>query len=219
MKIIDVTGTIENGMWGYDAPVHKVKIETPSIDDLPMYKGHRALFHRITISTLSGTYLETSAHLFRKGSFLDEVPVERMICNAAVLRLPKKKKPAEYITEDDLIACRINVKPREALLVDSGWHKMWNKDNFVSGSPHFSEEAMKWILDKNISILGADMPVFDHLYQPKGFLLDLFRKGCMLLAPLVNLSMISQKRVKLVALPLKVKGVCGAPCRAIVIEE
>ena len=70
-----------------------------------------------------------------------------------------------------------------------------------------------------ISLMGADMPRFDSWETPQGFFADFFRKDILLLRPLVNLRAITQSRVQLIALPLKVKGVCGTPCRAVVLED
>jgi len=58
MKIIDISGALENEMWSYDPPIPKVCIEqVASIDKI----GWEA--HQISFATISGTYLEASAHL------------------------------------------------------------------------------------------------------------------------------------------------------------
>jgi kynurenine formamidase len=49
-------------------------------------------------------------------------------------------------------------------------------------------------------------------------LVPLFERGILLLAPLVNLDRIQISRGELIALPLNIRGVSGAPCRAIFRE-
>jgi kynurenine formamidase len=88
-------------------------------------------------------------------------------------------------------------------------------------SPHFDLPAMEWIVARGVSILGGDMPCFDDP-QPgggQGVNLPLLKSGALILAPLVGLREIARARAKLVVLPIKLRGACGAPCRAIVIEE
>ena len=62
MKIIDISGVLENGMWSYEPPIPKVHIKrVASIDKI----GWEA--HQISFATISGTYLEASAHLIKGG--------------------------------------------------------------------------------------------------------------------------------------------------------
>jgi kynurenine formamidase len=49
-------------------------------------------------------------------------------------------------------------------------------------------------------------------------LLPIFERGALLLAPLVNLDLVTALRGRLVALPLNIRAVSGAPCRALLIE-
>ena len=49
-------------------------------------------------------------------------------------------------------------------------------------------------------------------------LVPLFQRGILLLAPLVNLDRIQTPRGQLIALPLNIQAVSGAPCRAIFVE-
>ena len=49
--------------------------------------------------------------------------------------------------------------------------------------------------------------------------LEILANGIMLLGGIVNLGAIGNERVKLIALPLKLKGLGGGPARAVVIDE
>ena len=50
-------------------------------------------------------------------------------------------------------------------------------------------------------------------------LVPLFQRGILLLAPLVNLDQIRAPRGRLIALPLNIRAVSGAPCRAVFSED
>lgn len=219
MRYIDLTGTIENGMWDYGKP-----FTPPQIEEVASIEKDGYSAHKITISVLSGTYIETGSHMVSGMPTIDEIHVEEFIKEAVIIKTPEIKNAGEHVTVEDLEANNPQIKPKDALLVSTGWDRMWNKDGYVLDSPHFTSEAMGWILDKKISLLGGDMPCFDDLREclkTKEFpnLHKFYPSGALLLAPVVNLRQITSPRVKLIALPPKVKGVCATPCRAIVIEE
>lgn len=220
MKIIEISGFLENGIWSYGLPFPEVEIKP--IDTIDQ-DGVSA--HSITLTTNSGTYLETSAHLFKGEETIDQVPSEKLITEAVVIKLAEKKA-REHITVEELEKSQVNVKEGDALLIHTGWDSMWNKEGFVEGSPHFTRESIEWILEKKISILGADLPCYDDpqresLTRGLSLLGEVFKNKILILAPVVNLGQVSKKRVKLIALPLRVKGknLSAAPCRALVIED
>lgn len=213
MKIIDISGALENEMWSYDPPIPKVCIEqVASIDKI----GWEA--HQISFATISGTYLEASAHLLRGGRTIDQLKPEELIKEAVVIRVPEKK-PLEHITVEDLKSNKVKINKGDALLIYTGWDKMWNKENFVKESPHFTKKSMNWIIERGISILGLDIPCSEDPQNREDLNSALFKSGALLLAPVVNLAQISRSRLKLIALPLKIKGVSGSPCRALVLES
>lgn len=213
MRVLDITGVIEAGMWHYPAPVAPPVIEPIATLDGPA--GWEA--HRLTLDTLTGTYLEAAAHLLPGGETILEVAPERLIRPAAILQLPDC--PAGYaITAQDLIATGVQPQPGDAVLIATGWDRMWNQPRYVEDSPHLTPEAMDWLVATRPAIIGGDMPCFDDPAQPRGVNFVLFRAGCLILAPLVRLRQAPAGRPWLIALPLPVKGVCGTPCRALLID-
>jgi arylformamidase len=218
-RYIDVTGTLAPGMWSY----------RPSVPDVPLFERRRwaTIPERgweadaFAMSTLTGTYLETAKHYHADGPGIDEIPPERLFVDATVVRIPKG--PREHLTAADLAAAAPEIRSGEALLVATGWDRGWWDDGsvFVMDSPHFDLAAMEWIVSRGVSILGGDVPCFDdpHAGQGQGVNVPLLNSGALILAPLVGLGTVTKTRVKLVVLPIKLRGACGAPCRAIVIEE
>ncbi len=214
MKLVDLSGTLEAGMWHYPHLPEVEIAQVTSIED----QGSEA--HVFRLATITGTYLETAAHLLRGQPTIDQIPVERFICDAAILRVGKKK-PAQAVTVNDLehAAQDVDIHPGDALLLDTGWEQMWHAPNFVEDSPYLTIQAMRWIVEQEISILGGNMPCFDNPRGGVGVNRVLFKSGALILAPLVNLAAVTQPRVKLMAFPLKIKGVCGTPCRVIIQER
>lgn len=218
MKYIDITGMIENGMWEYGKPYPEVEVtQVSSVDDETAYAEYRVNVHKITFSSSSATYVQTSAEMFKGKPTIEQISPERLILDTAVIKI--SKGPREVITVEELQKTGVEIKKGDGLIVATGWEKFWNKENFVKDSPHFTPESMDWVLDKGISLLAGDMTIYDDYYNPTGLLKNLFSRDVIVVAPLVNLDRITKPRIKLVALPLKVKGISGCPCRAIAMEE
>ncbi len=214
MQIFDVTGPISEGMWSYDLPIFPVRIEAiSSIDGSTGW-----LAHKLELTTLTGTYLEASAHLVPGGETIAEIDPVRFICPVTVIQLPDYP-PRYAITRQDLEASGIISSPSEAVLFATGWDRMWNEPDYVSSSPFLSEDAMECLVTSGASLIGGDIPTFDDALNPTGVNYRLFEAKCLLLAPLVSLRRIPQGRaLTLIALPLRIERVCGTPCRALILD-
>jgi kynurenine formamidase len=218
-RYIDVTGTLAPGMWSY----------RPLIADIPIFEHWRFAevqdrgweADAFTMSTLTGTYLETSKHLYPDHASIDQLPPERCFVDATIARIPKEAR--DHITAAELERAAPGVQPGDALLIATGWSRNWwtGGETFVMESPHFDLVAMRWIVDHQVSILGSDVPCFDDPQPGGGQNVNalLFSIGALILAPLVGLDQVSQDRARLTVLPIKLRGACGAPCRAIITEQ
>ena len=211
--MIDLTGPLHPGMWSY----------APSMDIPPFEQQRWATIEErgweadwFAMPTLAGTYLETAKHLIHGAPSIDQVPPEQFFVNATIARVPREARG--HITVADLEASASSLEPGDALLVQTGWEQ--HRDNseiFVLQSPHFDLDAMQWIVDRGVSILGGDMPCFDDPVgaESQGVNMVLFGAGAMILAPLVNLGTTDATRGRLTVLPIPLVDSCGAPCRAI----
>jgi len=209
-RIVDLTGLIEEGMWSYGPPLPPVRIRKLS------QKGETN--YSFTLNSLSGTYLETSAHRLPGAPALDDVSPEKLIRPAVIIQL-ETKQPREHITLQELKNYGARIRKGDALLISTGWDRMRNKKNFVNDSPHFTSEAMNWVLSKKPFLLGGDIPCYDDPRESEGLVNRLFRHGLMILAPLVNLRKVRSGRATLIALTPRVKDTCAFPCRALIVEK
>ena len=219
MAIIDISGPISDGMWAYDAPY-----PTPSIEQIPApdWLQYPVYSQTVHFAVQAGTYLETAAHMDLNAMSIDELPLERCyMVDALHLSIPTEADQA--VTADALnAACRaagVTPRPREALLVGTGWDAHWSAPDFIRTPPYFTAGAIDWVLEHDFSLLGADTPRYDSPNNPQNFFPKFFRHDILLLAPLVNLGAIRQPRGKLVALPIKFQKACASPVRALWIEE
>ena len=223
-KIIDITGELENNLWGYYSLPGMEKVVPPVVISTIASVENQGFFaSKISVSTISGTYLEAGSHVLTKGNNLDQHSLNQCILPDRVIQLPTQK-PKALITVDLLTQFAPELNPGDALLIGTGWDQQWNKPGFVLDSPNLDRKALQWIIDKKIALLGVDLTCIEASWseddeEAKGSLLgSLFESGALLLAPIVNVRKITQKEGILLALPMKVKGTSGAPVRAIFLE-
>lgn len=224
-RIIDLSGKLEKGLWGYySLPGLEGIIPHIEIKTVATVKSNGFFASKITVSSLSGTYLEAGSHIIEDGKNLDDYSVEDFIRPAKIIKLPEQKRKS-LIDRKSLEQNTPEINRGEALLMDTGWGRMWNKPGYVLECPNMSRGALEWVLEQNVSIFGVDIPCIEAAWSEekegeKGSLLGtLFKKGMLLLAPLVNMDKITEREGKLICLPMYVKGTSGAPVRVIFIES
>ena len=232
-RYTDLSGTLENGLWGYDVLPGLENIIPPvSIKTLATVEKDEFFASQITFSTISGTYLEAGSHILEDGKTLDQYSVSDFIKPVSIIRLPKLE-PKTLITADLLEAAagagsleaKAPLQKGDAVIIDTGWGGRWNQEGYVLECPTLHRSAVEWVLNYNISIFGIDVPCIESSWseddaEEKGGLLGmLFQRNVLLVAPLVNLDRVKGDRGVLMCLPLAVAGTSGAPARIVLEEE
>ncbi|MNB71284.1 Kynurenine formamidase [compost metagenome] len=218
-KWLDLTGRLENGMWNYGKPFPEISVEQVASLEADGYEGHAFQLH-----SLAGTYLETANHLFEGRETIGDISLDRLMLRAWVAQLPDKQ-PFEPITADELEAAveaaGSVLAPGEALLIATGWDAYWNKPGYIEASPFFLPEAMNWIIEHDVGLLGLDITSIEDPRKPAAemtLLQRYYAKDRLMMAPLVSLREAGQGPWTLAALPLHIPGVCAAPCRAVLYQ-
>jgi arylformamidase len=215
MKRIDIGGALRHHLWKSSTAFPLVEVsELAPVRTAPYASYAQA----VSMPMQASTYLETAAHLYPERIKITDLPLDRLFTEAVVLKLPTGARCA--ITADGLQqALNVSaetIQPGDSLLVATGWDRMWDEPSYVSDAPYFTPAAIDWVLKREAGLLGSDSCQWDNGQQ--GFFPKFFQSEILLLGPLINLMLISQPRVRLITLPLKLEGVCAAPCRVIVEE-
>ena len=223
--VTDLSGTLQNGLWGYhELPGLQDVIPSFVMKDTATIEKNAFFSSKIEMSTVTGLYLESQAHIIERGKTLDLYGPERFMLPASVVKLPVQQ-PRAQIDGAALAASAPKIDAGDALLISTGWGARWNQPGYVLQCPNLKRSALEWVLSQDISLLGVDIPCIESSWSEdddaaKGSLLrELFARDLLLLAPLVNLEEIRGHRGRLCCLPLKLKGASGAPCRAVFVEE
>lgn len=114
------------------------------------------------------------------------------------------------------------LKPGDIAVVKTGWENHWHLEDYVAGTPHITNDAAEWFVERKVKLVASDIALFcDPRVPPTELIPDkiLLRNGIPYINGLMNLNSISRNRFMFIALPLKVKGVTGAPVRVVAVEE
>ena len=161
MRVIELSGPIEDGMWSYGDPYPAPSItQFPPPDwlDYPVYS------QTVAMAVQSGTYLETAAHMDQSRMPIDQLPLERCYqIDAVALWIPRGANEAISAANLQSVLERssLTLHAGDALLIGTGWDAQWHAPNFVTDPPYFLAEAIDWVLDHKVALLGADTPRYD----------------------------------------------------------
>ncbi len=171
---------------------------------------------RITMSTHQSTHLDAPRHFYYEGETVDKIAPERFVGRALKIDL-KHKAPKEPITVKDLEAYDEKITKGANILLDTGWDRVLPAKEYFSDFPYVTVELADYFAEKQINLLGMDMPTpngNEWIYVHK----RLLAASIIVLEGLVNLRKISGEQCTLIALPLKLAGADGSPVRAVAIE-
>jgi arylformamidase len=216
-RIRDISGWIYTGMWSYCPEYPGAEItELPHPAFLP--EDYPVYLQQFLIGGQTGTYVETSAHVDRSAIPVTEVPLAEFYRPAVVIDVGEKG-PTEPVTVDDLERAAPDLRLGDAALLCCGWDRRWEAPEYIEGSPYLECEAARWLMNREIGLLGADFPRFDYPPAPQFPWAEFWQRVNLALGPLTNLTGLSGRCGTLVAFPLKIRGACATPCRAALILE
>jgi kynurenine formamidase len=147
--------------FGYQSP------NWPYFEDVKIERIHYmaksgVLSQRITTSMHNTTHIDAPAHVIQGTPFIDEVPLPHFFGSGIVVSIPKNKW--EPITGDDLEkACGKIVRPRDVVIVNTGWHKFYeDSEDYFCRAPGFVPSAGEWFVKKKVKVIGHDTQANDH---------------------------------------------------------
>jgi arylformamidase len=207
-------------------------ISLPLTDQLPVWpgepkpqlsrlssieEGEDANVSELRLGTHTGSHIDAPLHLLQEGKSIDEVPLETLIGDAWVCRLPDSVR---MVTAKDLEASGIPGDTTRLLLATAN-EQLWNSPDWSYTEDYvaLSDDAANWIAGRAMALVGIDylsieapgsrgMPVHHSLVGA----------GLVVVEGL-DLRGVPEGRYLLVCLPLKLVGADGAPVRAVLIAE
>ncbi len=169
------------------------------------------------LSSHTGTHLDAPYHFVKNGLKINQIPLDRLIGKAILIKIKKTKNNA--ITKSDIILFeRKNGKipNKSSIFFSTGWQKNLQKKNYFTENPGLDISAARYIASKKINLVGIDSPSIDLGNNESFNVHHIFSKNNILIVEnLTNLKKISSKEFNFTILPLKLKDATGSPVRAI----
>ena len=173
----------------------------------------------IFLSSHSGTHIDAPFHFIDKGLKVDQIDLERLVCDAILFRI--KKGSNQSITKKDIIEFEMKygkLPHKSTIIFSTGWYKNLTKKHYFDNNAGLSIDAARYLASKRINLVGIDSPSID-LGKDSNFSAHhvLLSNNVLIVENLCNLEKISGMYFKFIVLPLKLRGATGSPVRAIAI--
>lgn len=181
-----------------------------------------------------GTHMDAPIH-FAKGKWtVDQIPVERLTGEAAVIDLRSKiKDNANYlISKNDIVYWEQKneeLGSSHIVLFNTGWARFWgNKKKYLGTDkfedvenlhfPGLSQEAAEYLVSKKVKGVGLDTPSLDY-GQSKDFWAHriILEANIYGLENVANLDRLPSKGSTLYVAPMKIEQGTGAPTRILAV--
>lgn len=193
MKLIDLSYKISDNMPVYpgDPKTDLLQIKYLNTDKYNNF--------RLDICMHSGTHIDSPMHLTDSIKYISELPLEAFIAEGCILDVRNQetiKMKAEY---DSII------KEKSIVLLYTGFDAHYGTKEYYENSPCVDEELCKFLIEKNVKMVGMDTPSPDR--YPFEIHKMLLKNNIFILENLTNLDqLLSADRFEVIAFPLKIKA-------------
>jgi len=211
--LIDLSHTIENGLITYKGLPAPVICDFLSREDSKKNYAEGTSFQigKIEMVSNTGTYIDCPFHRFEHGNDLNDTPLEQFAeIPGIVFRIPHTDRLD--IDRDVFLNSDLEGK---AVLIQTGWDEYWNTDRYFSNHPFVTEQAARYLKEKNVRLVGIDSHNIDDTRQnSRPVHTTLLGNNILIVEHLCNLSALPDKDFIFNAIPPKFKGVGTFPVRA-----
>jgi len=213
MEMIDLSRVIYDGM-----PKIPVLPDVHVQRCLSLEKGHPLNVTEISLPCHAGTHVDAPVHIIGNGKSIEEIPLEDFVGPGAVI--PVKKRGGEEVTARDLEDSGVPVSRGDILMLFTGWDEKFESPDY-NRHPYLSVDAAEWIVGKGVKLFGIDCITVDlpTPMRQKGFEFPVHRillgNGVLIAENVANLGAVAGKKIRILALPIKVMGSDAAHARIV----
>lgn len=172
----------------------------------------------IVMSAHYGTHLDAPFHFFDDGRPVEQLNVLKGFGEAHILDFTNKGG-GEAITIEDMQAYVDKVQKGARLIFHTGWDKIFPAPEYYGGQPYLTVECSRWLAEQGVWCVALDTPTtYPAEYTASHHSLLHKDVEVLIIEGLKGLDRLQNDRVILIALPLRIRGRDGSPCRAMAIE-
>ena len=211
MKPIDLTLTISKSIPTFPGSPKPQFISWSDLKD----DGYN--LELLFLSSHTGTHLDAPFHFIKNGITIDQIPLDRLLGKAILIKLKKTKNVAINKSDITLFEKRNGKIPnRSSVFFFTGWQKNIKNNNYFTENPGLSLSAAQYLVSKKVNLVGIDSPSIDLGKDNSFSVHHIFSKNNILIVEnLANLNKILSNEFIFTVLPLKLKDATGSPVRAV----
>ena len=176
-----------------------------------MSRGDRNNSSALNMSAHAGTHVDAPFHFVPDGATIESLPLEIFIGPALVHAVDADR----YITREHVEA--IDLKGETRLLFKTRNSQLLHRPAYDPDFVAFSVEAAQALVARGVKLVGLDYLSVAHAEEQVPVHRAFLDHGVVLLEG-VDLSEIKPGRYELICFPLRLRGLDGAPCRAVLRE-
>lgn len=220
MALLDLTAELAHGMVTHPAP-HLPPVE---VTPVATHEAQRRSVQKVSFGTHVSTHMDAPRHAIPDGATIDEVPLDVFVGGAVLIGVPSDGK-ANPIDIGHLTPYQDALRQTSRIIIHTGWAKeTWGSPAYFTEGPYLTRQGARYLASFGVRLLGMDFPNVDSNEDTRpGFPAPnhniLLGTGMILLENLLNLHEIPGNRFQLFAMPLRLIGGDGCPCRAIAAYE
>lgn len=215
-KLIDLTHVIDPS-----AVQRKFSVETIGADEVNhnvvRLEGQWYIMSNISMVSHIGTHIEVPYHIFRDGHDLSTMPIDAFCGEAVVLDLsglPARSAITARAVEEAAAAAG-GIRPGDAVLCSLGMADFYGTEKYAE-APYFSTEAINALIASGMKLMGVDatgveIPQSEQHVNHTA----LFAAGVPLIENVAHLGLLTDRRYRLYAFPVPIKGVESFPVRVV----
>jgi arylformamidase len=221
-RIVDLAHPITEGMVTYPGlPAPTLGTHLSFDEAARVYApGTEFTIGMITLSSNTGTYLDTPAHRYRGADDLAAIPIERLVdLDGLVVRVADGLAGADRPEVDVLALAPYDVRGR-AVLVETGHARHWGTDAYAEGHPYLTEAAAAWLVDNGAALVGIDSLNIDGTHTgERPVHTRLLAAGIPVVEHLTGLDRLPPSGFRFSAPPPKVAGLGSFTVRAFAVVD
>ncbi len=169
------------------------------------------------------THVDAPNHFIEGAAGIDQAPLGKLMGPAGVVELSDHGRGAA-ITGDTLEDRGRHLGVGDIAILRTGWtDARWGKDDFWPDGPYLAADGADWLVERGVKAVVYDFAEEFEVRRPgfRGEDCIIHHKllGCDIynIEYVHNLAAIKAERCAILALPIKLQGLDGAPARVVAI--
>jgi arylformamidase len=162
----------------------------------------------IHMSSHSGTHIDAPSHYLEQGAGVDEIPLSHLMGWCIVADISSVK--------GELSPCNLEGKTGKTnkILLKTSFSE---QTEFREDYPSLGEEAAEFLVDEGFHCIGTDAPSIEKFNCNGSVHRKLLSAGTVIIE-MLDLWRVPEGEYWMIALPLRLRGLDGSPCRALLFE-